>query len=150
LLPMKIRVVDWARSEGVRYPIRVKARMLAEGRRRADTRGVDLLDPWVRARVAWVFVVFVTLPASGLLWLAGGYAFCGTDTTKPGKFGDWACDTVVRPVAPWLLTVATPLMLLVAGGHLAIQRKSWRLFGFSVIGAPSLLVIGFFTLTAIF
>jgi hypothetical protein len=111
---------------------------------------VDWLDPWVRARVAWVFVAFLALPASGLLWLPGGYAFCGTDTTEPGPFGDWACDTAVRPVAPWLLIVATPLILLLAGGHLAIQRKSWRLFAFSVIGPPSLLVIGFFALMAIF
>jgi hypothetical protein len=74
------------------------------------------------------------LVLSGSVWLAGGYAFCGTDTT----------------VVPWLLIVATPLTLLLLVGHVGITRKSWRLFALSVLGAPLLLVIGLFSLTAIF
>jgi hypothetical protein len=111
---------------------------------------VDWSNPWVRARVSWVFVVLAALVLSGSVWLAGGYAFCGTDTTEPGAFGDWACESLVRPVVPWLLIVAIPLTLLLLGGHLGIARKSWRLFALSVLGAPLLLVIGLFSLTAIF
>jgi hypothetical protein len=111
---------------------------------------VDWSDPWVRARVAWIFVVFATLPVSGLVWLGGGFAFCGTDTTEPGAFSDWACETLVHPVAPWALIAATPLTILLGGGHVGLQRKNWQLFAYSVIGAPLLLVIGFFTLMAIF
>jgi hypothetical protein len=112
--------------------------------------GVDWSDPWVRARIAWVFVVFGALPLSALLWFVGGYAFCGTDTTDPGVFGDWACERLVHPVAPWALIAAAPLTILLVGGHVALQRRSWRLFAYSVIGAPMLLVLGFFALTAIF
>jgi hypothetical protein len=65
-------------------------------------------------------------------------------------FGDWACESLVRPVVPWLLIVATPLTLLILVGHVGITRKSWRLFALSVLGAPLLLVIGLFSLTAIF
>jgi hypothetical protein len=65
-------------------------------------------------------------------------------------FGDWACAKLVHPVAPWALIAATPLTILLVGGHVSLQRKSWQLFAYSVIGAPLLLVIGFFTLTAIF
>jgi hypothetical protein len=43
-----------------------------------------------------------------------------------------------------------PLAILLVGGHVGLQRKSWRLFAYSVIGAPLLLVIGFFALMAIF
>lgn len=111
---------------------------------------MDWFDPWVRARVAWFVVVVVALPASGLLWLAGGYGFCGTDTTEPGAVGERACETLVQPVAPWLLIAATPLAILLVGGHLALKRRSWRLFAYSVIGAPLLIVIGFFAMMAIF
>ncbi len=111
---------------------------------------MDWADSWVRARVAWVFVVLAALFLSGEFWLVGGYAFCGTDTTEPGAFGDWACETLVHPVVPWLLIVAIPLTILLVGGHLGIKHKSWRLFACSVIGAPLLLVIGHFSLTAIF
>jgi hypothetical protein len=112
--------------------------------------GVDWSDPWVRARTAWIFVIFGVLPLSALVWIGGGYAFCGTDTTEPGAFGDWACERLVHPVAPWLLIAAIPLTILLVGGHVALRRRSWGLFAFSVIGAPFLLVVGFFTLTAIF
>jgi hypothetical protein len=111
---------------------------------------VNWFDPWVRARVAWVFVVFGALPPSGLVWIAGAYAFCGTDTTEPGVFGDWACERLVHPFAPWALIAATPLTILLVGGHVSLQRKSWRLFAYSVIGPSLLLVIGFFTLMAVF
>jgi hypothetical protein len=43
-----------------------------------------------------------------------------------------------------------PLAIVILGGHIAVRRESWRLFAYSVLGAPLLLVIGFFTLTAIF
>jgi hypothetical protein len=111
---------------------------------------VEWSDPWVRARIVWVLAVLIALPVSGLVWLAGGYAFCGTDTTEPGAFGDWACESLVHPVAPWLLIAAAPLAIMLLGGRVAVRRKSWRLFAYSVLGAPLLLVIGFFTLTAIF
>jgi hypothetical protein len=65
-------------------------------------------------------------------------------------FGDWACENLVHPAAPWALIVATPLAILLVGGHAGLQRKNWQLFACSVIGAPLLLVTGFFTLTAIF
>jgi hypothetical protein len=111
---------------------------------------VDWFDPWVRARVAWIFIALAALPASALLWLGGGWGFCGTDTTEPGVVGDWACERLVHPVAPWALIAAMPLAILLVGGHVGLQRKSWRLFAYSVIGAPLLLVIGFFALMAIF
>ena len=107
-------------------------------------------DPWLRARVAWVFVVFAALFLSGSFWLVGGYSFCGTDTTEPGAFGDWACENLVHPVVPWVLIALIPLALLLLGGHVAIKRKSWGLFAASVIGAPLLLLIGHISLTAIF
>ena len=111
---------------------------------------MDWFDPWVRARAAWVVVVFVALPVSGLLWLAGGYGFCGTDTTDPGAVGQRACETLVQPVAPWLLIAATPLLILLVGGHLALRRRSWHLFAYAVVGAPLLIVISFFALMATF
>jgi hypothetical protein len=111
---------------------------------------VEWSDPWIRARVAWVFVVLAALFLSGSFWLVGGYVLCGTDTTEPGAFGDWACENLVHPVVPWLLIVAIPLVVVLLGGHVAIKRKSWGLFGSSVIGAPLLLVIGHISLTAIF
>jgi hypothetical protein len=104
----------------------------------------------VRARVAWVLVVLVALPVSALLWLAGGYAFCGTDTTEPGVFGESACARLVQPVAPWSVIAATPLAILLVGGYIALERRSWRLFAYSVVGAPLLLLVGLFTLLAIF
>ena len=111
---------------------------------------MDWSDPWVRARVSWVCVIPATLILAGSVWLVGGYSFCGTDTTEPGALGDWACESLVRPVVPWVLIVAIPLAILVFGGHVAITRKSWQLFTLSVIGAPLLLLIGLFSLTAIF
>jgi hypothetical protein len=110
---------------------------------------VDPLDSWARARVVWAVVVVALLPAAALVWFVGGYSFCGTDTTEPGAFGDWACETLVRPVAPWVLIVLAPLTVAVVGGLIALRRTSWTLFGWSVVGAPLLLVAGYFTLTAI-
>jgi hypothetical protein len=110
---------------------------------------VDSVDPWARARITWAVVAVALVPASALVWFVGGYSFCGTETTEPGAFGDWACDALVRPVAPWLLIVLAPLTIAVVGGHIALRRKSWSLFAWSVIGAPLVLVAGFFTLTAI-
>jgi hypothetical protein len=98
----------------------------------------------------WVCLAFAALAVSGVVWLAGGYAFCGTDTTEPGPFGEWACESLVRPVVPWLLIAATPLTVLLIGGHVGLKRKSWGLFALSVIGAPLLGVIGLFSLTAVF
>jgi hypothetical protein len=49
-----------------------------------------------------------------------------------------------------LVIVATPLTILLLGGHVGITRKSWPLFALSLLGAPLLLVIGLFSLTAIF
>jgi len=88
-------------------------------------------------------------PARFGLGLDGGYAFCGTDTTEPGKFGDWACGTLVHPVAPWAAIVATPIAALLVGGSIALRRRDWRLFTFVLIVPPVLLVSGFFTLTAL-
>jgi hypothetical protein len=111
---------------------------------------VDWSDPWIRARAAWVLLAFAALVISGLVWLVGGYAFCGTDTTEPGKLGDWACEHLVRPVVPWSLIAAIPFTILLLGGHVGLKRKSWGLFALSVIGAPLLLLIGLFSLTAVF
>jgi hypothetical protein len=132
------------------HGLSVGAGTLAEGRRRADTSFVDWSDPWIRARAAWVFLAGAALAISGLAWLVGGYAFCGTDTTEPGPFGDWACESLVRPVVPWLLIAATPLTVVLLGGHIGLKRKSWGLFAVSVIGAPLLGLIGLFSLTAVF
>jgi hypothetical protein len=111
---------------------------------------VNWFDPWVRARAAWVFVLFAVLLITGLAWVVGGYTFCGTDTSEPGAFGDRACESLVRPVVPWLLIVATPFTIVLVGGHLGLKRKSWGLFALCVIGAPLLLLIGLFSLTALF
>jgi hypothetical protein len=111
---------------------------------------VGWLDPWVRARAAWAVVLFTVLLISGLAWVVGGYAFCGTDTSEPDAFGDWACESLVRPVVPWLLIVAIPFTIALVGGHLGLKRQSWALFALSVVGAPLLLVVGLFSLTAFF
>jgi hypothetical protein len=107
---------------------------------------MDWFDPWIRARVAWAVVAVTALPVSALLWIAGGYRFCGTDTTEPGVFGEWACERLVRPVAPWSLIAAAPLVVLLVGGHVSLKRRNWSLFAYCVVGAPLLLVLGIFAL----
>jgi hypothetical protein len=111
---------------------------------------MDWSDPWTRARAAWAFLAFAALAISGLVWFVGGYAFCGTDTTEPGAFGDWACKSLVRPVVPWLLIAATAFTIVLLGGHIGLKRKSWGLFALSVIGAPLLGLLGLLLLTAVF
>jgi hypothetical protein len=108
---------------------------------------MDWFDPWMRARVAWVVVALAALPVSALLSIAGGYQFCGTDTTEP--VGQWACERLVGPVAPWSLIAVAPLVVLLVGGHVALKRRHWSLFAYCVIGAPLLLVLGFFALMAL-
>jgi hypothetical protein len=111
---------------------------------------MDRSEPWVGARVAWFLVVVGALPVSALFWIAGAYAFCGTDTTEPGKLGDWACGNLVHPVAPWAAIAAAPVAALLVGGWIALRRRDWRLFGFFLIVPPLLLVGGFLTITALF
>ena len=117
---------------------------------RVDIERVDWFDPWIGARAAWAVVLITVLVVSGLAWVVGGYAFCGTDTSEPGASGDWACENLVRPVVPWSLIVAAPFTIALVGGHLGLKRQSWRLFALSVVGAPLLLVVALFSLTAFF
>jgi hypothetical protein len=105
---------------------------------------------WPLARAVWIVLILASLPASALVWFVGAVSFCGTDTTEPGAFGDWACGALVRPVVPWVAVAAIPLAILVVGGLMAVRREDWRLFAISVLAPPIGLAVAYFAVLAAF
>ena len=90
----------------------------------------------------WAAVTLLAIPASVLLWLAGGMASCGEEVydTPPGSTADTLCQTLVKPVAPWLLLAALPFAMVLAGGFVGIRRRNRRLY-VAALTVPFVLVV---------
>ena len=84
----------------------------------------------------------LAIPASVLLWFVGGMASCGEEVydTPPGSTGDTLCQTLVKPVAPWLLLAALPFAMVLVGGFVGIRRRNRRLF-VAALTVPFVLVV---------
>ena len=78
----------------------------------------------------WAAVTLLAIPASVLLWFVGGMASCGEEeyNTPPGSAGDTLCQTLVKPLIPWLLFAALPFAMVLIGGFVGIRRRNSRLF----------------------
>lgn len=92
----------------------------------------------------------LAIPASVLLWFVGGMASCGEEVydTPPGSTGDTLCQTLVMPVAPWLLLAALPFAMVLAGGFVGIRRRNRRLFVAALTVPFVLVVIAVFAMLA--
>jgi hypothetical protein len=107
---------------------------------------------WRRARAVWVIATLVAVPASAMLWFAGGYAFCGEEVydTPPGSAGDTLCRALVEPIVPWALLASVPFFATFLGGFVGIRLRSRRLFVVA-LSAPFLVVVfALFATTAVF
>jgi hypothetical protein len=101
---------------------------------------MDQLAAWEKARAGWLLLVVCAVPASAYLWLVGGFGFCGTDTTDPGRAGDWACVNLVRPVVPWAVIALMPIAALLVGGWIALRLRDWRVLTV-VLAVPCVLLV---------
>ena len=89
--------------------------------------------------VGWIVLIAMGLYATFHVWFGGAYWLCGTDTTY-AAFGEDACDALVEPMVPWAAIAATPLLILVVGGRIALRRQDRRLFAVSLI-VPTVLLL---------
>jgi hypothetical protein len=94
----------------------------------------------------------VAVPASALLWFVGGQAWCGEEVynTPPGSTGDALCETLVDPVAPWLVLAALPLAIVLLGGFAGIRLGSRRLFLIALTAPFVVVLVAVFTFLALF
>jgi hypothetical protein len=94
----------------------------------------------------------LAVPASVVLWFAGGYAFCGMELydTPPGSLGDTLCTALVKPIVPWALLASAPFLAAVLGGFVGIRLRNRGLFVLA-LSAP-FVTVGFavFAMTAVF
>ena len=103
-------------------------------------------------RLGWTLATLAMIPASIVLWLAGGMAACGgeIDDTPPGSVGDSLCEGLVRPVLPWALLASIPFVLALAGGLAAMRLGDRRLMIAATAVPPALFVLGTLAFPAVF
>jgi hypothetical protein len=84
-----------------------------------------------------MIAVVAAVPASAVLWLVGGQAWCGEETynTPPGTAGDALCTNLVEPIVPWASLAAIPILVASIGGVVAIRRRRRGLF-LAAVSAP--------------
>jgi hypothetical protein len=100
----------------------------------------------------WAALTLAAVPASALLWFFGAQGLCGEEVydTPPGSTGDALCQTLVEPVAPWLVLSALPLAIVLLGGFAGIRLGSSRLFLIALTAPFVVVLVAVFTLLALF
>ena len=95
------------------------------------------MTDWRKAWALWVIAVVAAVPASAVLWLVGGQAWCGEETYNmpPGTAGDALCARLVEPIVPWASLAAIPFLVAAIGGVVAIRRRRRGLF-LAAVSAP--------------
>jgi hypothetical protein len=98
----------------------------------------------------WVAATVAAVPASGVLWVVGGYSLCGMEDydTPPGSVGDTLCTALVEPIVPWALLASVPFLAALVGGFVGIRLRRRRLFVLALAAPFAVVVLAVFAFLA--
>ncbi|HUL84721.1 MAG TPA: hypothetical protein VLX89_04285 [Actinomycetota bacterium] len=110
------------------------------------------MTDWRKAWALWVIAVLAAVPASAVLWLVAGGAWCGEETynTPPGSTGDALCTTLVEPIVPWASLAAIPFLVAAIGGAVGIRLRRRGLFLVAISAPFAFVVFAVFATLAVF
>jgi hypothetical protein len=98
----------------------------------------------------WAAAIPFAAVASLVLWWVGGQAACGEETydTPPGSIGDTFCRDLVKPILPWGVLAALPLLTVLLVGFLGARAQSRALVAVAVAAPLAAAILSVVALVA--